>query len=506
MADAGAGPRPEGGSQASVESAVPDETPGLSGPTLTGPSPQPLVSLCAVSRLLVAVLGEEDGARAIEKWHLPQVWDRTGTKRPCPVCGKLFRPKSRSHGKRQKYCSQECHLQASRVYLICDQCGKGFWRQISLVLEYKTRQNNPLRHGNPRQGIYCSHRCHSRLLAAKYGFGVYPEHAKRDMRIDVAEVLRLRREGLAMAEIANRLGWCLSSIYRVIRKKKGGLVSDKLYLKAPTSEAWFRAMHHFKKSRYHVEVGQKFTSLAVFISADHQRAADHIINLFKLAKIDEAEFKVGQAAIGHRQIGSQPAALVVVAPAAATPTPAEAPEAYGRGPQATTAAPRPEIPNDGCLCGTRFLKPKGRSGHLRLCQVWKDFLAKHRQRILEDSLSLTDIRVTKLWHIGVLSLKKMQLEAGLIKAEELSLPYQRALGLKPPSILPPAAVPKTLSAPALTNLPEDQIVSSLQLLIDRQHKLVGEVEALREENKGLKKLADEQATKLRLLKKLIGEG
>ena len=50
------------------------------------------------------------------------------------------------------------------LWLICDHCGKGFWRFRTLVLRYQgSRDYSP-------RFIVCSRECHGKYVAARWGF------------------------------------------------------------------------------------------------------------------------------------------------------------------------------------------------------------------------------------------------------------------------------------------------------------------------------------------------
>lgn len=58
---------------------------------------------------------------ASRKWLLKKTAAEKGMKL-CPVCLKLFQPKSKS----QKYCSRQCGIESSRNYKFCVVCGRKF--------------------------------------------------------------------------------------------------------------------------------------------------------------------------------------------------------------------------------------------------------------------------------------------------------------------------------------------------------------------------------------------
>jgi len=76
----------------------------------------------------------------------------------CPVCGTI-----RAH----KFCSDECKKKWQQIPVICDRCGKLFFRNRHQFLTNYSHFNNTL---------FCSRDCSSKSWAEHYGFKAHPDH------------------------------------------------------------------------------------------------------------------------------------------------------------------------------------------------------------------------------------------------------------------------------------------------------------------------------------------
>lgn len=78
----------------------------------------------------------------------------------CKSCGKPIR--------KGFFCDRICYEKYHQATLTCSYCGKNFTTSICKAQRRLERSKSGL--------IYCSKKCQGDDIAAKYGFGVFPEH------------------------------------------------------------------------------------------------------------------------------------------------------------------------------------------------------------------------------------------------------------------------------------------------------------------------------------------
>ena len=233
-------------------------------------------------------------------------------------------------------------------------------------------------------------------------------------------------------------------------------MSEKLYFRAPSSSHWSRAINHFKHSNYHVEVGEKYYTLAVSVPEAHRDAALHIVSDYNLVAISKEVFDTFKKEM-----------LVPV-----------------------TVVPTAKITEKVTLC-PGCGKPAVRF-HGRYCLKFQQYIKANKQDIVKDAVNFDRSMAAKKWRIAHETVTLFVYEAGLIKVDELQLAFRKRhakrLGLVKQPAAPPAAVSRGTAEPRPTPAPQPtaairpttvQIVEAVGWLIQRRNEL-------EEENKKLK--------------------
>lgn len=90
---------------------------------------------------------------------------RLTTGKKCQRCGEII-----SGRQRKDYCSK-CRYELHHVQIVCDQCGKLFWRKASQVLVYPNRK---MEHNH----FFCNRVCFGKWTGKNNGFGKNPRNIK----------------------------------------------------------------------------------------------------------------------------------------------------------------------------------------------------------------------------------------------------------------------------------------------------------------------------------------
>jgi hypothetical protein len=114
----------------------------------------------------------------------------------CNQCGKVFPAK---HGGSPKFCCRDCWKLYHKVTLICEQCGKSFYRQQSDFLA-------GLRKNSDTKKFFCTKRCQGHYVAEHYGFIAHPENTENKRQWDYNYIRQLRNSGLKLREIKSLTG------------------------------------------------------------------------------------------------------------------------------------------------------------------------------------------------------------------------------------------------------------------------------------------------------------
>ena len=93
---------------------------------------------------------------------------RLTTGKKCQRCGDII-----SERQRKDYCSK-CRYELHHVQIVCDQCGKLFWRKASLVLVYPNRK---MEHNH----FFCDRVCFGKWTGKKNGFGKNPNNINHSL-------------------------------------------------------------------------------------------------------------------------------------------------------------------------------------------------------------------------------------------------------------------------------------------------------------------------------------
>lgn len=229
---------------------------------------------------------------------------------------------------------------------------------------------------------------------------------------------------------------------------------EKLYFRAPSSSHWSRAINHFKHSNYHVEVGEKYYTLAVLVPEAHRDAALHIVNDYNLVSISKEVFDTFK---------KEMLVPVTVMKAAATPT-AKADLCPGCG--------KPAV---------RF--------HGRCCLKFRQYIEANKQNIVKDAVDYNYNTAAKKWRIAHGTVALFVCEAGLVKVDELPPAFRKRYAKRlsraaaqPAAVFRETAEPRPAPAPQPTDVIRPttvQIVEAVGWLIQRRNEL-------EEENKKLK--------------------
>lgn len=281
-------------------------------------------------------------------------------------------------------------------------------------------------------------------------------------------------------------------------------MAERIFLKASNPENWSKSVHHFRSSQYFVEIGEKYSTLAVSVPEAHKFAAMKIIKDFGLDIITGTQFQSSIVAraksqpttptppqvVKSEQVQPLPPQPVQVQPVVVQPVVVGVPLQIRN-------APVPP-PDDVCVCGWK-------SGRLRFhrpsCYFWAQYVEYHTQDIIKDFLAGPRIyhSTTLKWHIARETLYKLLLKSGRITEDKLP-PSIKALFTKR-GILGAATQVSAQVSPLRTSQhigiplsgtprPTDEqivagMVANIQGLIARHNALEVENKRLYNENKNM---------------------
>jgi len=156
--------------------------------------------ICKVARLVAAIIGMPT-REIFTKLGIPPEEPKL-----CLNCSEPLVKQNRF------FCSRECQMQYVRISLICEECGKVFYRRALKVAHDLGEKNY--------QHIWCSYRCHGLWLAKHYGFAVYPEHAHK-RKHDWERIWQLHLDtGWGAPRLSKKLGIPVSTISSILWKKR----------------------------------------------------------------------------------------------------------------------------------------------------------------------------------------------------------------------------------------------------------------------------------------------